>query len=200
MGDVTSSTGRSQDIVAVDWIAHGIGGFSAQHLQSAPTSALAEASLLVGRFFHGAFCCQKRDMRWQKVHWTATSMLILHSKKRRFDLPDIMLPPCTSLICFVFAVAECVSLMLSYRSACFQTENWKKRLVWSFSHHLLSSTCWEHPFFQLMFFQLGLRSQVLQYYGVIAMRSAALVGFSINYSNEVHGHSWSIGGGARVGV
>ncbi|CAK9056409.1 unnamed protein product [Durusdinium trenchii] len=30
-------------------------------------------------------------------------------------------------------------------------------------------------------------AQVLQYYGVIATRSAALVGFSINYSNEVSG-------------
>ena len=29
-------------------------------------------------------------------------------------------------------------------------------------------------------------SQVLQYYGVIATRSAALVGFSINYSNEAN--------------
>ena len=28
-------------------------------------------------------------------------------------------------------------------------------------------------------------SQVLQYYGVIALRSAALVGFSITYSQEV---------------
>lgn len=37
-----------------------------------------------------------------------------------------------------------------------------------------------------------LAGQVLQYYGVIAMRSAALVGFSINYSSEAHENAASL--------